>query len=261
MSGRNIAGSFPNTPPTTAIKSQRHMDTERLSVHTSSSSNTKAVNTPMESEFDSSVTPMAQDKGKAPMRYNLRSSSRQRDDDLESVAALSEGGAAESHHYFEAPGAPIKRKVSDRYRPLSLSSQQAISSSLAEKDDINSKLELMLSQFSTFQQTLQQQQQTLQQQQQEQQQFQQQQLKFNHELEQRQINDHQRPGTQGLRTTASVREFESPAYSVQPTQQVFHHTFQGSDRVAQEIKNFRKEVKTLLPDRPRVILRSDNLNF
>ena len=54
----------------------------------------------MESEFDS-ATPMAtHDKEKAP-RYDARSTPRQGEDDLESVAA-SEASAAESH--LEGPG-------------------------------------------------------------------------------------------------------------------------------------------------------------
>src|ERR1700722_5469730 len=105
MSGHNITGSFPNTPPTTAIKTKRHLDAERRSA-ASSLSNTKAENTPLESEFDS-TTPM--EKGKAPMRYDARSTSRQQEDDLESTASRSDVSVADSH--LDAPGAPTKKRV------------------------------------------------------------------------------------------------------------------------------------------------------
>jgi hypothetical protein len=57
--------------------------------------------------------------------------------------------------------------------------------------------------------------------------------------------------TQNL-TAGSARE-NTPAFSV-PTYQAYR----DNDRVTMELKNLRKEAKSLLPDRPLVTLKTDN---
>ena len=57
--------------------------------------------------------------------------------------------------------------------------------------------------------------------------------------------------TQSL-TAGSARE-HTPAFSVP-----IYQTYRDNDRVTMELKNLRKEAKTLLPDRPHVTLKADN---
>ena len=227
MSGHNITGSFPNTPPTTAIKTRRHLDAERLSV-ASSLSNTRAENTPLESEFDS-ATPMAsQEKGKAPMRFDIGSTSRQQEDDLESVAARSDISATESH--IEVPGAPVKRRPG---RPPKNKPPPTPDTSFD---------------LAGFVKAIQQQQQQFMLQQSRDKEIREQQ--FLQELA-RQKEKIRELETQNL-TAGSARE-NTPAFSV-PTYQAYR----DNDRVTMEIKNLRKEAKLLLPDKPLVTLKSDN---
>ena len=57
--------------------------------------------------------------------------------------------------------------------------------------------------------------------------------------------------TQSL-TAGSARE-NTPAFRV-----AIYQTYRDNDRVIMELKNLRKEAKTLLLDRPHVTLKSDN---
>jgi hypothetical protein len=79
-----------------------------------------------------------QDKGNAPIRYDIMSASRQQEDDLESVAG-SEPSVTESH--LEVPGAPSKRRVtsqrSTKTKTLSFSEKTDVNDLLGHMDDLN----------------------------------------------------------------------------------------------------------------------------